>query len=159
MTTRPDRSRDKAPETASSVACPPVPEGCGASAGRPCTSHGGTREKATFHLTRTAAWVQARTDRCPPAALITDAARQHRGMHGNDAMKLLLDHGLEAEAAVIQHALHHRRGLMSAKQAAMLLVAIAEETGRFRSFPEKDTESGVQPPAGESTPAVAEGGA
>ncbi|MFF7966722.1 hypothetical protein ACFZC3_15320 [Streptomyces sp. NPDC007903] len=159
MTTRPKHDREKAPDSARSVACPPVPEGCGAPAGRTCTSHGGTRERATFHLTRTAAWVQARIDRCPPAALITEVAQQRRGMHGKDAMKLLLEHGHDAEAAVIQNALHDRRGLMSAKQAAMLLVSISEETGLFRNRPEKDTVDGSQPPAGESTPAVAADGA
>ncbi|MFI5973550.1 hypothetical protein [Streptomyces sp. NPDC051452] len=112
--------------TPRTVSCPPAPEGCGAAVGQPCMSHGGTRERTDFHRSRTAAWIQARVDRSPAVSLIQRAAVQKRGMHAKHTVRLLEEHGLTAEAALIQRALRDRNGLMSAKQAAQLLLDHAE---------------------------------
>ncbi|WP_030895938.1 MULTISPECIES: hypothetical protein [Streptomyces] len=50
------------------AACPAPPLGCGAAAGSPCTSHGGTRIRTTnTHRARTASWA-VQTATCPRAS-------------------------------------------------------------------------------------------
>ncbi|MEV4033425.1 zinc finger domain-containing protein [Streptomyces umbrinus] len=115
MTATPNQS----PRT---VACPPAPKGCGALVGEPCTSHRGTRERHDFHQARTAAWTTSRIDANPAVRLILDAAKTRRGMHGKHAAELLDGHGYTAEAECIRRAVSDRNGLMSAKQAAALLL-------------------------------------
>lgn len=105
------------------VACPD----CGSPAGQLCTSHGGTRARnSQVHRARTAAWEQARIDGNPAVRLILDAARERRGMHGKHAAELLDAHGYTAEAARIRRAVSERNGLLSAKQAAALILDEAE---------------------------------
>lgn len=108
------------------VDCPPAPDGCAAFAGEPCFSHGGTRERHNFHRARTAAWEADRLARVPAAKLIADAAQNRIIVSGARAAVLLAEHGYTAEADRIQNEVKARNGLMSAKQAAALLLAEAE---------------------------------
>jgi hypothetical protein len=108
------------------VDCPPPPLGCAATAGEPCLSHGGTRERRLFHRVRTAAWEAARLARVPAAKLIADAAKDRTVISGTRAAALLAEHGYAVEAERIQNEVKARNGLMSAKQAAALLLAEAE---------------------------------
>src|ERR1051325_6251091 len=108
------------------VACPPFPVGCGAPAGLPCTSHGGTRERRDFHRARTAAWETARIAAVPAAKLVADAVADRRVRHAKHAAELLDAHGYTTEAERIRSAVSERNGLMSAKQAIALLVDHAE---------------------------------
>ncbi|MFF3848020.1 hypothetical protein [Streptomyces sp. NPDC002328] len=114
------------PPTPRAVPCPPAPGGCDAPAGQPCTSHSGTRERHTFHRARTASWETARLEAVPAAKLVADAAKLRRGMHGAHAAELLDAHGHTTEAERIRLAVSDRNGLLSAKQAAELLVDDAE---------------------------------
>ncbi|MDX3020111.1 zinc finger domain-containing protein [Streptomyces acidiscabies] len=105
------------------VACPD----CGSPADQLCTSHGGTRVRnSQVHRGRTAAWNQARNDGNPAVRLILDAARERRGMHAKHAAELLDTRGHTAEAERIRRAVSERNGLLSAKQAAALLLDEAE---------------------------------
>lgn len=108
------------------VSCPPAPEGCGAEAGERCMSHGGTRERHDFHRVRTAAWEAARLAAHPAAKLIADAAKERRIRHGSHAASLLREHGYAAEADHVQDAVTERNGHLSAKQAAQVLIDVAE---------------------------------
>lgn len=108
------------------VDCPPDPKGCGAAAGEPCTSHGGTRERHNFHQGRTAAWEAARLAANPAAKLVADAVAERRIRHGQHAVNLLRAHGHQAEAEQVQREVKARNGLMSAKQAAAFLLDAAE---------------------------------
>ncbi|MFF0597877.1 hypothetical protein [Streptomyces antibioticus] len=108
------------------VDCPPPPAGCAATAGEPCLSHGGTRTRHGFHQARTAAWETARIAAVPAAQIVADAVAARTIRSGKQAATLLAEHGHTAEAARIQSAVIHRRGLMSAKQAIDLLVTVAE---------------------------------
>ncbi|MET7475115.1 hypothetical protein ABZT17_12245 [Streptomyces sp. NPDC005648] len=108
------------------VDCPAPPLGCAASAGTPCLSHGGTRARSTFHQARTAAWNAARFAAAPAAKLVVDAAANRSIRHGKHAAELLDEHGYTAEAELIRKAVSDRHGLMSAKQAAVLLLDQAE---------------------------------
>lgn len=116
--------------TPRSVACPPAPEGCGATSGQPCTSHGGSRVRRDFHRARTAAWQAARIAAHPAAKLIFDAARQRRGMHGKHAAELLAEHGFTAEADQVRQQVTAMHGHLSANQAAMWLLERAEDGDR-----------------------------
>ena len=108
------------------VDCPPPPLGCAATAGEPCLSHGGTRARHGFHQARTSAWEAARIAAVPAAKLVAAAVLARTIRSGRQAAVLLDQHGHTAEAALIQSAVVNRRGLMSAKQALGLLVAVAE---------------------------------
>ncbi|MCI3277498.1 zinc finger domain-containing protein [Streptomyces cylindrosporus] len=105
-----------------SVDCPPSPLGCAASAGEPCLSHGGTRERHNFHRARTAAWEAARIAAVPAAQLVADAAARKGVRHAKHAAEMLAANGFTAEAERIRRAVSDRNGLMSAKQAVALLV-------------------------------------
>ncbi|MGW0536297.1 zinc finger domain-containing protein [Streptomyces sp. NPDC003032] len=105
------------------VACPD----CGSAAGELCTSHGGTRARnSQVHRGRSAAWNQARIDGNPTVRLILDATKTRRGMHGTHAAELLDAHGHTTEAERIRRALSEQNGLLSAKQAAALILDEAE---------------------------------
>jgi hypothetical protein len=119
MSTTPDTS----PRT---VPCPSPPAGCGAAAGQPCTSHGGTRVRHTFHQARTAVAEAARIAAVPAAKLIFDAAKERRGMHGRHAAELLDEHGYTTEAAQIRDMVTAMKGHLSANQAALWLIERAE---------------------------------
>ncbi|MGW6910273.1 hypothetical protein [Streptomyces sp. NPDC054940] len=112
------------------VACPPAPDGCGSHAGQLCTSHGGTRARnSQVHRARTDAWEAQRLAANPAAKLVADAARERRGMHGKHAAELLDEHGHTAEADRIRRAVSECNGLLSAKQAAALILDEAESGG------------------------------
>lgn len=117
-------------QTPSRVDCPPPPLGCAASAGEPCLSHGGTRVRHSFHRSRTAAWTEARLAAVPAAKLVADAAQNRTIVSGTRAATLLAEHGYTAEADRIQTEVKARNGLMSAKQATVLLLDDAEGGGR-----------------------------
>ncbi|MET9086131.1 hypothetical protein ABZX77_30370 [Streptomyces sp. NPDC004237] len=104
------------------VDCPPPPLGCAATAGEPCFSHGGTRERHNFHGARTAAWQAARLAAVPAAKLIADAAAARKIRHGKHAAELLAENGYTAEADRVRQAVSEQHGHMSAKQAAALLL-------------------------------------
>jgi len=106
------------------VDCPPPPDGCGAPAGLPCTSHGGTRERHDFHRARTAAWGTARVAAVPAAKLVADTGAWVR--HGKHAADLLDKNGYATEAERLRRAVSEGHGHMSAKQAIALLVDEAE---------------------------------
>ena len=108
------------------VDCPPAPDGCAASAGEPCFSHGGTRERHNFHRARTAAWEAARLAAAPAAKLVADAVAERTIRHGQHAAELLAENGYTAEAERIRRASSDQHGHMSAKQAAALLLDNAE---------------------------------
>ncbi|MFC4506599.1 MULTISPECIES: hypothetical protein [Streptomyces] len=113
---------DRSPRT---VDCPPPPDGCAATAGEPCLSHGGTRVRHSFHQARTAAWEAARIAAVPAANLIFDA-KARRGMHGKDAAELLDKNGYSVEAEQLRRAVSEAHGHMSARQAIAFLVDHAE---------------------------------
>ncbi|MEH0490607.1 hypothetical protein QBA78_36745 [Streptomyces scabiei] len=116
-----DWQRENLPPLA--VACPD----CGSAAGELCTSHGGTRARnSQVHQGRSAAWNQARIDDNPAVRLILDATKTRRGMHGTHAAELLDAHGHTAKAERIRRAVSERNGLLSAKQAAALILDEAE---------------------------------
>lgn len=108
------------------VDCPPAPDGCAASAGEPCLSHGGTRVRNSFHRARTARWEQTRIDRHPAVRLVIDAAKTRRGLHGTHVAELLDEHGHTTQAEQIRDAVRAAHGHLSAKQAAALLLDTAE---------------------------------
>jgi len=108
------------------VDCPPAPNGCAATAGAPCLSHGGTRVRSSFHLARRAVWNQARIGNNPAVRLVLDAAKERRGMHGSHAAELLEEHGYTAEAEWIRREVRAANGHLSAKQAAQVLLDAAE---------------------------------
>lgn len=125
MATGPEHYRQNLPPLA--VPCPPAPDGCGSPVDELCTSHGGTRVRLdSVHQARTAAWNQAQIDGNPAVRLILDAAKARRGMHAKHAAELLDEHGHTAEAERIRRAVSDRNGLMSAKQAAALILDEAE---------------------------------
>jgi hypothetical protein len=109
------------------VPCPPAPDGCGSPVGELCTSHSGTRvRRDSVHQARTAAWTSGRIDANPAVRLILDMAKTRRGMHGKHAAELLDEHGYTDAAERIRRAVSERNGLMSAKQAAALILDEAE---------------------------------
>ncbi|WP_155054563.1 zinc finger domain-containing protein [Streptomyces blattellae] len=108
------------------VDCPPPPLGCAASAGEPCMSHGGTRVRHNFHQVRTKAWEAARFAAVPAAKLIADAAQNRTIVSGTRAAELLAEHGYSSEATRIRSEVKARNGLLSAKQAAALILDEAE---------------------------------
>ncbi|MFI6249015.1 hypothetical protein [Streptomyces sp. NPDC051016] len=112
-----------------SVDCPPPPEGCAATAGEPCFSHGGTRERRLFHQVRTAAWQAARIAAVPAAKLVADAVAARKVRHGKHAAELLVEKGYMAEAERVRQAVSEQHGHMSGKQSVALLVEIAEAGG------------------------------
>ncbi|MEV0443586.1 hypothetical protein AB0I84_23430 [Streptomyces spectabilis] len=116
-----DWQREKLPQLA--VACPD----CGSTTGELCTSHSGTRARnSQVHRGRSAAWNQARIDGNPAVRLILDATKTRRGMRGTHAAELLDAHGHTAEAERIRRAVSELNGLLSAKQAAALILDEAE---------------------------------
>ncbi|SHI67043.1 zinc finger domain-containing protein [Streptomyces sp. 3214.6] len=112
------------------IACPPSPDGCGAVAGAPCTSHGGTRERRDFHRARTAALEAARIATVPAAKLVADAVKDRTIVSGTRAAALLAEHGYSAEADRVQNEVRARNGLMSAKQAVAFLIGNAGGEGQ-----------------------------
>ncbi|MGP4085466.1 zinc finger domain-containing protein [Streptomyces sp. KR55] len=120
-TTPNDWQRENLPPLA--VACPD----CGSAAGQLCTSHSGTRVRnSQVHQARTAAWEAAQLAANPAAKLVADAVAEKRIRHGKHAAELLDAHGHTAEAEWIRRAVSERNGLMSAKQAAALILDEAE---------------------------------
>ncbi|MFF2094826.1 hypothetical protein [Streptomyces sp. NPDC058202] len=113
-------SRDT--NTPRNAACPPPPQGCAATAGEPCLSHGGTRVRHNFHRARTAAWETQRLAGDPAAKLVADAVTARTIRHGSHAAELLDGHGYAEQAERIRTAVSERNGLMSAKQAVALLL-------------------------------------
>lgn len=100
---------------------------CGSTAGQPCTSHSGTRVRThNVHLARKVAWEEMRLAAVPAAKLLADAAHNRTIISGTRAAALLAEHGYAAEADRIQNEVKARNGLMSAKQAAALLLDDAE---------------------------------
>jgi len=108
------------------VDCPPPPDGCGAPADQPCTSHGGTRERHDFHRARTAALEAQRIATVPAAKLVADAVKNRTIVSGTRAAALLAEHGYSTEADQVQNEVKARNGLMSAKQTVAFLVEQAE---------------------------------
>ena len=101
------------------VACPI----CDVAPGELCTSHGGERVRRTdTHQTRTTAWTDAQFAANPAARLILTASKERRGMHGRHAADLLEAHGHTEAAEIVRAEVKARNGLLSAKQAAHLLI-------------------------------------
>jgi len=78
-----------------------------------------------------ARFVQPEIDAVPReqlAQIILDAAKVRRGMHGKHAADLLDEHGHAEAAELIRREVKARNGLLSAKQAAQLLLTKGGES-------------------------------